>query len=578
MGVMVPNLILLADSRNREQFDRLNPEQACQSISQFMQLDPAKAEQQFPQSYSQKRLVSLARAVEPLLRRADAAVIARNKQLTSSCGYRLLEKVINTFTCSRYTLKRAPIDRAAVMKKIKALRAPFILQRAFRHRFRKRLQSDKVTYEEWKVQRLQARWKDNTAEEVKRLQNVKCVQWPSFFTTLFLKLDGDDARDSFHSVIGRAQEIKEMYRATHYVFTHGQSLSISVINSTVQQLIRHFSPSFYHPLAPSFRMPKTVPFVQNVDAFFKRHNVDSPDFSDNRINLELLSVDGYFFNTGAYESAIDFLCRNDNICTIDNPDKIKNLLRAILTNYLPNDFICKALADKLHAITVSISKASKIGVLYTICVPKVIVEDPKRSFVYRSHPFGIRCPCHPKQHTAILERLQKGEAVLCNSLQHPQYRLITSRMVENEKGERTVGVRSFGINALPKATNGHYQKQILECIQAFYFYSRLFVLETKLTAAQEATLIEDFSKLIRDKVEINVKIAVPLIRRRSREGLFSSETRDLLFQKLGIKDNGSRADEYWITARATAFNLDSLWSAVSSVWSIFESIGNFFKF
>ena len=107
-------------------------------------------------------------------------------------------------------------------------------------------------------------------------------------------------------------------------------------------------------------------------------------------------------------------------------------------------------------------------------------------------------------------------------------------------------------------------------MQAFHFYSRLFTLKTKLTAADEATFLLDAQAIIESNKEIDIKILVPLVRRRAREGMFSSRTRDQIFEKLGVKDTGNKCDEKWIDARATWFNLDALWlvaDTAHTVWS-----------
>jgi hypothetical protein len=85
----------------------------------------------------------------------------------------------------------------------------------------------------------------------------------------------------------------------------------------------------------------------------------------------------------------------------------------------------------------------------------------------------------------------------------------------------------------------------------------------------EAKFLSDTLKLINENKEFDTSILVPLVRRRARETMFSSATRDAIFTKLGIDDHGKTDDEYWIEKENSFFySLSSVWSAVMSFFEI----------
>lgn len=570
----IPSLLLLTDSSKRPLFDSLAVADAHACVRRFLHLSAQDIQRCNTQKlYSRQKLEGLGDNVVAFIDLLNQKIRANNQVIARSCCRLFLNKIVKCISLNWCSLYESEVDPQQVLKKIKQLKAAFIIQNAWRSHFRKKLLKEKTTYEEWQIKKLQSKWLDNPLKEQKRLRHFRYYS----FEELFVRHNKRDCEVALRNIVGRIQEVKEFYRNTHYVFTHGQSLSISLINQAIKEALCLFTPRFYHPLAPSFRIPGTVPHTATITDFFKKYNVDSPIFNNNSINIELLSVDSYLWNMNSYQSALDFLCMNDNICTIHDPDKLKKLFLSILTHYVANDFICANLAEKFNQLNTQIQSESKIGVLYAICIPKVLVQDPKRNFVYRAHPLGIRCSCHPANHIPILEQLQNNQTHPCTNHHmpdyngfNPQYRFLTSSMMGDKANNRTLGVRALVADSFTASTRASYHTKVQKLMQALHFYGRLFTMATALSPAEEALFLKDAKKLIKENKELDFKILLPLIRRRTREGKFSVETREALFKSLNIIDTGNRFDEYWIDRAVTAAGIQSVWSSVTSFFSLFR--------
>jgi hypothetical protein len=443
------------------------------------------------------------------------------------------------------------------------LSAYTVLKNCLAKRLRKNLQREHRTYEERKVQDLQKNWSEDPATDYQRqLSSPLSSIW--YNTTV-------------HALVGRIRELKAMYADTHYVFTHGQSLALSTITETIRELNRNFYPKLFHPFAPAFRQPNTVPFTENVDAFFEKYRLlqkhGNERFVDDHVNVELLSVDGYLYNTDSYESAIDFLRRNDNICTINDKNKITELMQGILSFHLSNRFVCQVIAHRLNQNGSFIQQEGRAGVLYALCVPKILVQDNRRNFVYRAHPFGKRCDCYPQQHIEVLEKLQRDTKVSCVSSYgyNPQYRMLTSRLMQNRDGTRTLGVRSFAVYGVKKSVSDQYQQQVKATIQAFFIYTYLFKLAKPLGTHEEESLLQKIKNTFKRQEDVDQAVLVPLLRRRAREGMISARFRDQCLHFIGVQDTGVLR-ENWMDESRFVVGVRDLWSSISSMASSFFGI------
>jgi hypothetical protein len=316
-----------------------------------------------------------------------------------------------------------------------------VIQRRWRSRFRRRLLKNNQTFEDW---RIQAADKETLA------------------------------------VFPAALKRKAMFSNTHIVFTHGQSSKVSVLNDLVKALTKTFTPEKYRPHAPGFRIPELVPRADNVEEFFTRH----PVITDNLINNEVLSADAFFNNRDNGESAQHYYSSDSNVSTNVQPRAF-----TILHHYLAQSGICQTLAQKIEGIATRKYGDGGGGVFHTICVPKVVINDPKRNYAYRSHAFGRACTCHPKEEDAkILDDLQKDIPHMCGS-SNPQYRLVTSAF------SRDTSVRSFAFSGRSKAKEEEYRKEIQDVALELHVYARLINLAAPPTDVELAALNKDIQTL-----------------------------------------------------------------------------------
>ena len=67
-------------------------------------------------------------------------------------------------------------------------------------------------------------------------------------------------------------------------------------------------------------------------------------------------------------------------------------IREIVNLYVQNDIARKAASDSLIRLASRVEEYCKsTGNLFAICLPKRKIDD----YVWRSHPYGIPCYCHP---------------------------------------------------------------------------------------------------------------------------------------------------------------------------------------
>lgn len=356
------------------------------------------------------------------------------------------------------------------------------------------------TDEELEVKILKEGWNDDVSQEVMRLQ-AKQLTIPHDVS--HYNMQNPQAK----MIVGRIREFKEQYRKSHYVFTHGQGTGLSVINECMKYLLKAFTPDLSNPLSMPFRQLYSIEETANITAFFKKYenhpnpqfNINSYSFNDDMLNKEtgeLLSVDAYMWSTAGSESALDFFLRGTNINTGMDPTIVKKIFNKVLSHYFINfrsgeavgdQILCKAIAEKAEKISYAKAKATTIGTLWAICVPKDVLQDPKRNFAYRSHAYGRPCKCyHTSSDINVLEKAQEDVRHACN----PQWRLLMCR-VDNEKG-----VRAFPVNSLTKMQNKQFSRQIKNLIREAAFYSNILGLTGILTPKDSEALIQELKELV----------------------------------------------------------------------------------
>lgn len=353
------------------------------------------------------------------------------------------------------------------------------------HRKEKAKQKVKQKAEQLEIKKLKAAWQDDTDAELARLQarNLSPAIADACIQSVFPYKNFQNKRRDAKVIMGRVFELKEHYKNTHYVFTHGQSVSNSVINECMYQLLKTFNLDLHNKLSMPFRLPWTVNSTENVEQFFKKYPYNE---GAGETTGELLCVDSYMWSTRWGESALAFGLWDMNVQILENNEMGVKIFGNIFNYFLKDNFLCETLSKK--AATIAAEKKeiiSTVGVLWAICIPKANVQDPAKNFVYRSHAAGVRCQCHPAhEDIEVLERTQRNEIVRCSDNQHPQYRILTSRLVQEPE------VRAFPVNALKKKDNKQFSQKIKNLVRELVFYSKMVNL-TQVSSLEESNELKE---------------------------------------------------------------------------------------
>lgn len=320
------------------------------------------------------------------------------------------------------------------------------------------------------ISAIKAKWLDRPQDEVQRVLNTHLLP-PSLQTKTSPNLMPIEDLEKY-MVMGRVLELKEQYKKTHYVFTHGQAPEASVINEFLKTCIRIITPHQYHPYRPTFRLPYTITHFQNANEFIKKYNAtaSNPSFKDDGIHShEIISVDAQFANQAVYESALYFFSKGTNI-GFTQSEKLNNIFKLNFLQFLPVETICANLAEKAVQIALKRKQETKVGVLYAICIPKAVVDDDQTNFTYASHAYGRACACAKNANRIqTLVNMQNNIETYCDG-GYTQYRILTPRLVEEE------GARCFSVSPLSKIKKNYYKQQIETVVKELQVYSHLYSL------------------------------------------------------------------------------------------------------
>lgn len=367
---------------------------------------------------------------------------------------------------------------------------------------------DLSTLEEEKkvIKAIRANWLDDSQKELQRMADANL--FPSTIQSTIpistalnisniFSLTPTLQIQQMYSVMGRVLEIKNLYRHTHYVFTHGQAPEISVANQIMKELVRHFTPRLHHPFKIPFRLPHTVAYSENADEFVNQYKANEGSFFDDASHSDkMLSVDAQFWNTQIQESALDFFSSASNIISGDG--QLLSIFKSIFANYLPHDEICSMLAGKALKIAKQKKTETMVGILYAICIPKEIIQDDKKNFAYPCHPYGRKCECfETNDRTELLEAMQRNQHVICQGGYFSQYRILTSRLTEEKD------VRTFAVDAMSKNKRKFYRNQVKELVKELTLYSHLSDLIEKLE--KDPSVIDQINSLVETSPQLDQK-------------------------------------------------------------------------
>lgn len=266
-----------------------------------------------------------------------------------------------------------------------------------------------------------------------------------------IKPNQNPPQGNYVTLRDQALELKNTYAANHYLFIHGQSLQISVLTTLNKFFIKRFFPDKGKDKKhQSFRVPGTVPQINNVAAFHQKY----PSLTDNIVRDEIMSVDGDFYNENRGESAYYYAKNNLNVLTnTEGVTAFRRIAYRIVGSYVQDQNLASKLAERIVTIGSHKQVESSIGALYLIAIPKEVVEDPSRNFVYRSHPYGHPCHCHSSHDIDSHESLTNGTMPYCNN-NYRQYRILTARLIEEP------GVKVHRFTAIPRDIRVAYRELI----------------------------------------------------------------------------------------------------------------------
>ncbi len=332
-----------------------------------------------------------------------------------------------------------------------------------------------LSKEELDIAAIEGKWLDDCKAESQRLKNANV-----FAKSLPSNLNSNE----IISVLGRVLELKNYYRDSHYVFTHGQAAAISMVNTINKECVRRFTPNLYHSLKTYFRLPHTIVYSANAKSFITDYKAaNNPSFIDDGYHSDkIMSVDAQFWNENGAESALYFFKAGTNI-SFNSKEALEKIFKSNFANYIASESVCKMLAEKAASLALDKAKDTKIGVLYAICIPKSVVKDDNKDLAYHCHPYGRVCDCFPyKNKITLLEEMQKDVEIKCKNGMRTQYRILTARLTEEK------GVRSFQVDCLPKATKRKYEERVKELVNLVVLYSQLSGL---IESMDETTFDED---------------------------------------------------------------------------------------
>lgn len=241
-------------------------------------------------------------------------------------------------------------------------------------------------------------------------------------------------------------ELREAFKDSHYIINHGQNLDLMIVNLVARLLEQEFEAHQYRTFE-ILRHDVAPPYIKNTHAIkWYKQKLSIDGASDHNFRKEIICGDCVLESTTRYESALDFFAKRANIAK--SPKFIKNLIRSIIYDYIPNQRVANKLCDDLIKL---FSKCPKGGNLYSICVPKGKFKES----CYFSKPFGVPLKDQVNLRKKI-DSMQAGE----DPAGYPQIRVLAHK-IRAESGFYVILNSSLTQEQLLKI-----QDEVKLCIQA----------------------------------------------------------------------------------------------------------------
>lgn len=230
---------------------------------------------------------------------------------------------------------------------------------------------------------------------------------------------------------GRALEVFEKFKNTHFTFFHGQPsihfLPLNILKtsflfwSNLDQLSK-----FSCVLRDPANLQGLDVNIHNVEWYKSRiTRINGYRENDEHHRTALIAADGYLVSTTCEESALYYFCGANTLV-----EKVAGeSFYEIVNNHIINDK--KGFIDKFSELKELCVRAQeqytyeKGAILYTICIPK----NHFSNCGYLSYPFGIPIEINQNEVHPLLEQMQNEEEANKN---FPQIRILTHQLQSNK--------------------------------------------------------------------------------------------------------------------------------------------------
>lgn len=284
------------------------------------------------------------------------------------------------------------------------------------------------------IKRVKKDWQENKDEELERIQNKKIIPDD---VMLSISRNSVIRAPSATIAIGRAHEIMELYKESHFIFSHGKCYYLSLVDDFIKEVVRITQPESCRSLFKHVRLPNVSSQVRNYQDFYHQFQPKDEKFNDNSHTKHLIASDWDLQNRTPNESAINFFISNSNIMMRAGDYSIRRLLKKNLKSSITNRNIRHKLVKNVCNIIEKKSKIEKknesnVGAYYLFCIPKAELEKEENNFVYLSHEYGKPCEHYEGNVSEVIDGLQnKRIKKVCEG----QVRILTGPL-EKSRGSR----------------------------------------------------------------------------------------------------------------------------------------------
>lgn len=310
--------------------------------------------------------------------------------------------------------------------------------------------SSTILNEKLAIKEIKKDWKEDREEEVLRIFRNKIIppETKNAITRSILIYTEPAKVQAASITVGRAHEIMELYKMTHFIFSHGKCYYLSLVDDFIKEVVRITRPEACRHLFKHLRLPDVSESVKNTRDFYEQFRPKDDTFTDNDFTEHLIACDWDLSNDEASESAISFFMHNSSIMMRGGDFTIRNLLEKNLEKTIKNERIRHKLLKKVcNFVKDQTNSASKdeafIGAYYLFCIPKPEVVKEESNFVYLSHEYGKPCE-HYNEYGNVSDIIEGLQSKRLKKICKGQARILTGPLAKSE------GSRVFRLSFHPQ--------------------------------------------------------------------------------------------------------------------------------